>query len=422
MNRDDAFARVFFGENGEMKLIDRNDPELAPIMEATGLVRRERKGPDGKTILEISKNVTGGGFVQLGFSKEWLDRAVNAGLQATIRRFQLVGLIAILVGLLLAHLLSTALSHPINQLMKAAVDIANGKKGVQLQVRSNDELGHLTRTFNHMSNELAKLDELKDDFMSHVTHELRSPLTSIIATVGLMSEMPMAIQDPKMKRSIDRLVYGSERLNKLVDNILDLTRMEAGRMSFDVQPFNIGPLITEMCDFFVPRAQEKNLKIKALVPSAPLLAQGDGERIRQVLSNLIHNAIKFTNEGGIVVWAREHEGWAQIGVQDTGVGIPKDKLLSVFEKFQTLQDTRNRVDKPVPGSGLGLNIVKNSIQAQGGRVWVHSEMNKGSTFFFTLPLAARADNKVAPKLTDSTFMPMAIRPQEILAGKEESNA
>ena len=241
-----------------------------------------------------------------------------------------------------------------------------------------------------------KLDELKDDFMSHVTHELRSPLTSIIATVELMDEMQEANKKPKLRRSIDRLKYGSERLNRLVDNILDLTRMEAGKMQFDIQPIDIGTIACEMADFFEPRAMEKNLYIRTNLPETLPLVKADSEKIRQVLSNLIHNAIKFTNQGGITLWVREVKNKVQVGVQDSGVGIPKEKLNTVFSKFQTLKDTRDRVNKPVPGSGLGLNIVLNSIQNQGGKIWVESEMDQGTTFIFELPVA-KDQPRVKPK-------------------------
>jgi signal transduction histidine kinase len=246
-----------------------------------------------------------------------------------------------------------------------------------------------------MSDELAKLDQMKDDFMSHVTHELRSPLTSIIATVELMGEMPQATSDPKLKRSIDRLMFGSERLNKLVDNILDLMKMEAGQIPFDIQPTNIGSILKEMADFFEPRAQEKNLVIKADVPSKLPLAMADSERIRQVISNLIHNAVKFTNRSGITLLARESSGELRVEVKDTGVGIPADKLGSVFKKFECLKDTKDRVEKPVPGSGLGLNIVQNSIKAQKGRIWVESVVDQGTSFVFTLPLAPSEKQQIS---------------------------
>jgi signal transduction histidine kinase len=268
----------------------------------------------------------------------------------------------------------------------------------------------LTKTFNRMSEELIKLDRLKDDFMSHVTHELRSPLTSIIATVELMSEMPIATKDPKVRRSIDRLVFGSERLNRLVDNILDLTRMEAGKMPFDIQPVNMGALIREMADFFEPRAMEKGLKIQAMVPAEFPLVLADSEKIRQVISNLIHNAVKFTNKGGIVLWLKEQNGMATVGVQDSGVGIPKGQLDTVFKKFECLKDTRDRVEKPVPGSGLGLNIVQNSLKAQGGRIWVESEVNKGSTFIFQLPFANKGQEKIMAD-SSATAVSNAVPPQ-----------
>jgi len=132
---------------------------------------------------------------------------------------------------------------------------------------------------------------------------------------------------------------------------------------------------------------EKNLYIRSKVPNTIAFAMGDSERIRQVLSNLIHNAVKFTNEGGITVWVQEKWTEVQVSVQDTGVGVPKEKLKTVFEKFECLSDTKDRVNKPVPGSGLGLNIVLNSIRSQKGNIWVKSEVNKGTTFTFSLPIA-----------------------------------
>jgi len=166
-------------------------------------------------------------------------------------------------------------------------------------------------------------------------------------------------------------------------------------MNFDIQPIDIRKILPEMATFFEPRAQEKGLYIKAEVPASFPYAMGDPEKVRQVLSNLIYNAIKFTNAGGITLWVKETGGMAHVGVQDTGVGIPADKLNAVFGKFETIKEVRDRVDKPVAGSGLGLNIVMNSITQQGGKVWVESVMEKGSTFQFTLAMAP-ADKQKKP--------------------------
>jgi len=369
------------------KLTESSDPLAVRIVKSRGLLKRNITAKDGEHIIEVSKPVKGKGYVRLGYSKDVVTAEFNALLWKKTKRFSVAGFIAILFGLFLAQLMSRALSRPILLLMKAAEEIGQGKKGVIVPVQTSDEIGHLTHTFNAMSQDLGKLDMLKDDFMSHVTHELRSPLTSIIATVELLAENPIVRKDAKMTRSVDRLTYGSERLNRLVDNILDLTRLEAGKMHFDIQPIEIGNIVGEMADFFEPRAMERNLQIRANAPKRCPLAKADPEKIRQVLSNLIHNAIKFTNAGEIVLSVRKQGDWVQVSVQDTGVGIPKDKLGSVFGKFETLQDTRDRVNKPVPGSGLGLNIVKNSIEAQGGKIWVESEVDKGTTFIFQLPLA-----------------------------------
>ncbi len=394
--------------------VDTDDTDILAVQDSGKMMVRETRF-NGKKITELSKPVSRVGHVRLGYSNDAVAALLNETIKKSAHRFVVVGLIAIVFGLILAQLFSAALSRPIKDLMRAADAIADGNKGIKIPERSDDELGQLTKTFNHMSEELIKLDHLKDDFMSHVSHELRSPLTSIIATVELLAEMPIANKDPKVRRSIDRLVFGSERLNRLVDNILDLTRMEAGKMPFDIRPVNLGALVCEMADFFEPRAMEKGLKISAIVPPQFPLVMADSERTRQVISNLVHNAIKFTNKGGIVLWVKEQEGMATIGVQDTGVGIPQDKLNNVFQKFECLKDTRDRVDKPVPGSGLGLNIVQNSIKAQGGRIWVESEMNKGSTFIFQLPFAPAQVQSVAMSLLSqsatATLPPLPATPR-----------
>ncbi len=366
--------------------VDENDTNVLAVQDSGKSIVRDTV-VNGRPVIEISKPVNRIGYVRLGYSQDVMNALLREMVLKAIKRFSVIGLIAILFGLFIAQVFSAALARPIKNLMEAANAIARGQKGVKIPETSSDELGKLTRTFNHMSEELIKLDHLKDDFMSHVTHELRSPLTSIIATVELLAEMPVANSDPKVRRSIDRLTFGSERLNRLVDNILDLTRMEAGKMTFDIQPVDLGKILSEMADFFEPRAMEKTLKIQATVPAQFPLVMADPEKIRQVLSNLIHNAIKFTNKGGITLWLKEQNGKATVGVQDTGVGIPSDKLNAVFKKFECLKDTRDRVEKPVPGSGLGLNIVQNSIKAQGGKIWVESEVDKGSTFIFELPFA-----------------------------------
>ncbi len=381
----------------ELEFYPASDEMVTSILN-TNRFQRHAVNIENTDIVELTRPVEDFGFVRLGYSRAALDQVFEESVRQMFKRISIFAFISVLFGLFLSQLLSSALARPINSLMEAAMQIAQGKKGVQIPVQGSDELGRLTVTFNQMSHELTKLDALKDDFMSHVTHELRSPLTSIIATVELMAEMPLASKDPKFRRSIDRLVYGSERLNRLVDNILDLTRMEAGKMPFDIQPMHIGGVICEMADFFEPRAMEKGLKITAMSPKNLPMVMADAEKIRQVISNLVYNAIKFTNNGGIVIWAKEKDGFIQVGVQDTGVGIPKEKIGHLFQKFECLKDTRDRVNKPVPGSGLGLVIVKNSIQSQGGTIWVESEVDKGTTFIFTLPVAPAASQSAQPPM------------------------
>jgi signal transduction histidine kinase len=374
--------------------MDPMAPDVRTILGAAGVERRSLT-IGGEPVVELYEPVGKYGFVRLGYSQRVVDKIFRETISKSFNRFAMVGLIAVVIGLVLASLFSAALSRPILKLQAAADAIAKGEKNVKVDAAGRDELAQLAGTFNHMSDELAKLDRMKDDFMSHVTHELRSPLTSIIATAELMSEMPAVNTDARMRRSVDRLIFGSERLNRLVDNILDLTRLEAGKMPFDIQPVDFRKVLIEMADFFEPRAMEKALTLRAVVPPVFPLVLADVERIRQVLSNLIYNAIKFTNRGGITLWLHDrNDGMATVEVQDTGVGIAKNKLSAVFEKFECLKETRDRVEKPVPGSGLGLNIVQNSIKEQNGKIWVESELDKGSSFIFQLPFAPAENSAV----------------------------
>jgi len=404
-------------------LIGPSDPLVQAILEGRRFQKREVLSKKGDRIIELSMPVFREspkeesrqiliGFVRLGYSWSEVSALINQTLSQTAQQLMVVGIVSIIFGLLIVQVLVAALTRPIDHLMRAALQIAKGKKGIQIPEEGDDELTRLSKTFNRMSLELTKLDELKDDFISHVSHELRSPLTSIIATVELLREMPLMDTDARFKRQVDRLSFGSERLNHLVDNILDLIRMEAGKMPFDFQPTDIGKLLSEMADFFEPRANEKGLKISAIVPGNLPLVTADAEKIRQVISNLVHNAIKFTNTGGIILSAKEGQGVVRISVQDTGVGIPKDKLDRVFEKFETLKETRDRVEKPVPGSGLGLNIVKKSIEAHSGDIWVESEIDRGTTFHFTLPIARGALRGEVTKPGASFVYPKPEKKQE----------
>jgi signal transduction histidine kinase len=412
---------VWRHDSNRIVYVDPFSDEVRAVLGSSGIVRRAFV-LNGERIVELSEPVGKYGFVRLGYSQKVVEQIFRQTIAKSIKRFSIVGLIATAVGLILASFFSAALSRPILNLKAAADAIARGKKGVKVTADGEDELGQLANTFNRMSGELEKLDQMKDDFMSHVTHELRSPLTSIIATAELMSEMEAVNKDTKMRRSVDRLMFGSERLNRLVDNILDLTRLEAGKMPFDIHPVDLRKVLVEMADFFEPRAMEKALAVRASVPDAFPLVLADVERIRQVLSNLIYNAIKFTNKGSITLLLREQDGMATVEVKDTGVGIAKNKLNTVFEKFECLKETRDRVEKPVPGSGLGLNIVQNSIKAQNGKIWVESEIDQGSSFIYQLPFAPAEQSSVtasAPRVVGAvTLPPMSLGPTAIAASQK----
>lgn len=232
--------------------------------------------------------------------------------------------------------------------------------------------------------QLQELDQLKDEFIGLVSHELRTPLHSINGFVQLL--LGDKITDPATRRDcLLRVANQTEHLRRLVEELLDLSRIEAGRLTIDKAPLALGPLITDVVANLRGMAEEKGVTLEvALLPTLPLL-EADGQRLRQVITNLVHNGIKFTPPPGQVTVAAEAEdGEVIISVTDTGPGIPSQALPRLFERFYQIGDVFAHHE----GMGIGLYISKRIVEAHGGRIWVKSEVGKGSTFYVALPLLA----------------------------------
>jgi two-component system sensor histidine kinase GlrK len=228
------------------------------------------------------------------------------------------------------------------------------------------------------------VDKMKSDFLSTMSHELRTPLTSIKEGISLLRDGIGGTLGEKQKRLLNILTAETHRLIGLVNSLLDLSKMEAGMMTYHFEAGNLPPLIQRAMMEMVPLVEAKRIRLEAGMNEGLPNVNMDGDRILQALRNLIGNAVKFTpEEGRIRVFARPTNGGVEVSVEDTGPGIPKENMTTIFERFRQVP---GKSSNSMKGTGLGLAIVKHIITAHGGKVWAESHPGRGSTFIFVLPL------------------------------------
>ncbi len=301
-----------------------------------------------------------------------------------LRRIALMMTEAFLIfGIVVSLLINRSITRPLSILEKKTKDIGKGNFKGGLMISSPPELAELAGSFNLMCNKLSELDKMKSDFFSNVTHELRTPLSTIKMGIVLLQE---GVEGPLTEGQRGLLkVLEKETLLLIgqVNSLLDLSKMEAGMMRFQLEPKNIGPLIDQTVEEMGPLVKAKKLNVEVLVTNGLPSLKMDSERMLQALRNIIGNAVKFTPEKGRVkVSARPADHGVEVSVTDTGPGIPAGNLITIFEKYQ--QATTGG-SYPVKGTGLGLAIAKQIISLHGGKIWAQSELGRGSTFIFVLP-------------------------------------
>jgi signal transduction histidine kinase len=227
-----------------------------------------------------------------------------------------------------------------------------------------------------------ELDEMKSQLLSTVSHELRTPLASIkgFATTLLRDDVDW---DEESRREFLSIIdEESDRLTELIGNLLDMSRVEAGTLRVEPEPIELAPIIQETAAEFQMMTREHQIQV--LLPPILPPVMADPRRARQILRNLVENAIKYSPQGGpITISARTEAGSVQTSVSDQGIGIESQQLDSIFDRFYQVDSASTR---KVGGSGLGLSICRAIVEAHGGAIWVESQLGSGSTFYFTFPL------------------------------------
>lgn len=291
--------------------------------------------------------------------------------------------VALLAVIILSFFITSSITHPISRLIRKTREIAGGKFENNLRLSGPPEIKELSAAMNSMCEQLKVIDKMKSDFFSTVSHELRTPLTSIKEGTSLLLDGIGGEITEKQKKLLRIIAGESNRLIDLVNSSLDLSKMESGMMVFKFAQDDITPLIHKAMGEIEPLALAKKIRLRVENQERLPLVKMDRERILQVLRNFLGNAVKFTMEGGEVgISAQQEEGKVKVSVRDTGPGVPKENLETIFEKFQQgpLKHSRH-----MKGTGLGLALVKQIITAHGGKVWAESEPGKGSLFVFVLP-------------------------------------
>ncbi|MFA4981032.1 MAG: ATP-binding protein [Candidatus Omnitrophota bacterium] len=236
----------------------------------------------------------------------------------------------------------------------------------------------------HDITELKRLEDIRKDFVANVSHELRTPISSIKGYAETLLDGKVDNEDT-VKEFLGIIYQDSDRLANLINDLLDLSRIESGNMKMEFETLEILPIVNHCVNVLERPAKDKSLSVKVNIPDNAAKVAGDNKRLLQVFLNLLDNAVKYTPEGGsIAINASDKGNVVQIDISDTGIGISEKDLPRIFERFYRVDKARSR---ELGGTGLGLSIVKHIIQAHNGQVWVQSTPGRGSTFSFTIPIA-----------------------------------
>ena len=441
----DVVSQIKIGKVGHAYVVDARGaliahPDISSVLKKTDLsslpqVQAARAGPpergrepekgsiardrDGREVLTAYAPVAPLGWWV--FVEQPLGEAFEL-VYASMLRTGLLVLLGVGLSIVASLVLARKMVTPIRALQTGAARIGAGALDHRLEVRTGDELEALAGEFNRMAGQLQEsyahleqkveertrelaqsVQELKalghqlevaskhkSQFLANVSHELRTPLNAIIGFSDVLLDSSLEVSEEKRSRFLTHVLNSGKHLLSLINEILDLSKIEAGRMELEVQAAAIRDILEGAESTMRPLATRKAIDLRVQTNGPIPLFDMDPVRIRQVILNLVGNAIKFTPEGG-QVWLRADalDEAVRIEVGDTGPGIPAEDHERIFLEFEQARTT-GAADKP-EGTGLGLALAKKFVEMHGGKIWVESEVGKGSRFFFTLPLA-RGDN------------------------------
>src|SRR5687768_6550756 len=284
------------------------------------------------------------------------------------------------------------------------------KSSTELEERilaATADLAEQNTRLQWQSRELEKANRLKSEFLASMSHELRTPINALIGYASLMLDRIYGDLTPRQEEGLQRIQAAAQHLLALINDILDLAKIEAGRMPLHLDDVTLGDIMTEISQQIEPMVKKKNLTLNIELPSRELILHTDRTKVKQILLNLLSNAVKFTHQGGIWVTISKDEEDLRFDVRDTGIGIHSTDLDSIWEDFRQVDQSRTR---EFGGTGLGLSITRKLVDALGGHVFAESVFGKGSTFTVVLPIRSIVRPDDPPRVVDETPPPPPIPP------------
>ena len=388
--QDDAMATVADIANA------LRDRRLADAMTAL----RTRQEPIYQKIEALVSSLVAAEETRMASLRSSIAAAQGRSLRLTAG----FAVVSVALALLAGFVISWSFILPVREARGFLSEVAEGRFGGKIVVPNRDEFGALAEHMNWMSQELHRLDDeqrvaaeqlrglndrlalasrAKSEFLANMSHELRTPLNAILGFTeimldGLYGEVPTELREPLVD-----IQTNGRHLLRLINDVLDLSKIEAGRLELSVAEYSVQEIVDVVHASLKSLAIEKGLTFTARVAPDMPRAWGDGRRLLQCLLNLTGNALKFTRRGRVDLDVRLEGDWLTYRVTDTGIGIPKDEIDKIFAEFRQVDTT---ITREYGGTGLGLSITKRLVEMHGGRIGVDSELGKGSTFFFTVPL------------------------------------
>jgi signal transduction histidine kinase len=319
--------------------------------------------------------------------------------------------IAVIFALFCGFVISWSFILPVREAQGFLDEVAAGDFGARIEVPNRDEFGVLAERMNHMSAELQRFDDeqrraaaqlgrlnrqlaqaskAKSEFLANMSHELRTPMNAILGFTEMLIDGLYGDIPPELKEPLTDIQLNGRHLLRLINDVLDLSKIEAGRMQLALGEYSVREIIDIVQVSLRSLAVEKGLEFVTSVPDGLPVAYGDNGRLTQCLMNLAGNALQFTRQGRVEIGVELVGSELVFRVSDTGIGIPKEDLDKVFTEFGQV-DTA--VTREFGGTGLGLSITKRFVEMHGGRVWVESEFGKGCSFYFAVPVRAKGEEK-----------------------------
>lgn len=395
----------------EVQVIDRNDnvivtttgfqptdqkmPDYESAKKSGGYASVKSRTADGEQVLSGTTALYDSSGRYLG-AYRWITslKRTNKIISGLVLTLVLAGLLVLAFCAFSGLFFIRSIVQPIRDVSNIARKIAMGDFNSRIEIKKNDEIGELCDTINYMASELNQAENLKNDFISSVSHELRTPLTAIRGW-GETAKMSLGTDEELVRRGLDVVLSEADRLSGLVEELLDFSRMETGRLSVVSQPLNISQILSESVDMYIELARQQGIELIFTRPAEDLTVAGDPNRLKQVFINIIDNAVKYTEKGGqVLVDQTGEEGCVRITVKDTGVGIPAQDIDRVKEKFY-------KANKTVRGSGIGLAVADEIIKQHKGLLFIESAEGVGTTVTIVLPLYEPAEETEEADITDT---------------------